>query len=231
MRGKVDEVNRLTLEAGITPAYAGKSVTGDDYLSIAKDHPRVCGEKAPSPALWALPTGSPPRMRGKGSRCRTLQHRHRITPAYAGKSRPQEAQAASNGDHPRVCGEKWMTSRRATLSTGSPPRMRGKGCAFTGGIGGFGITPAYAGKRRCQGRFRKIYKDHPRVCGEKCVYRAAQHRGLGSPPRMRGKVPVFAGGNLARGITPAYAGKSRKAHFAAADSGDHPRVCGEKRFM
>ena len=170
-------------------------------------------------------------MRGKASTGSRLMVRIRITPAYAGKRLTLCANRWIFRDHPRVCGEKWMTSRRATLSTGSPPRMRGKGCAFTGGIGGFGITPAYAGKSKSRCKSSAASRDHPRVCGEKCVYRAAQHRGLGSPPRMRGKVPVFAGGNLARGITPAYAGKSRKAHFAAADSGDHPRVCGEKRFM
>ena len=46
MRGKV----ALTLDvdeiAGITPAYAGKSIFGPGYLSFGKDHPRVCGEKA-----------------------------------------------------------------------------------------------------------------------------------------------------------------------------------------
>ena len=51
----------------ITPACAGKS-SGAVFLGgEAADHPRVCGEKAWSSALAIRSTGSPPRVRGKGS--------------------------------------------------------------------------------------------------------------------------------------------------------------------
>ena len=51
---------------------------------------------------------------------------------------------------------------------------------------------------------------------------------LGSPPRMRGKGlrPIHSG--RAKGITPAYAGKSVACVFADLGQWDHPRVCGEK---
>ena len=32
------------------------------------------------------------------------------------------------------------------------------------------------------------------------------------------------------GITPAYAGKSKKRHLGGWKKGDHPRVCGEKAY-
>ena len=54
----------------------------------------------------------------------------------------------------------------------------------------------------------KIAIDHPRGCGEK---QAAQHYkelGLGSPPRVRGKVQPCRGWIYDSGITPAGAGKS-----------------------
>ena len=45
---------------------------------------------------------------------------------------------------------------------------------------------------------------------------------------MRGKVCTIAFRPRVIGITPAYAGKSMRQLVAAYDSGDHPRVCGEK---
>ena len=50
-----------------------------------------------------------------------------------------------------------------------------------------GITPAYAGKRQVINFMGALYKDHPRVCGEKTVQVALLDQGAGSPPRMRGK--------------------------------------------
>ena len=50
----------------------------------------------------------------------------------------------------------------------------------------------------------------------------------GSPLRGRGKVHDFHQIGRSAGITPAWAGKSRRAGRCAAASGDHPRVGGEK---
>ena len=50
-----------------------------------------------------------------------------ITPAYAGKSNVGMLNIRSEGDHPRLCGEKIRTKAQANRSRGSPPPMRGKG--------------------------------------------------------------------------------------------------------
>ena len=47
---------------------------------------------------------------------------------------------------------------------------------------------------------------------------------------MRGKVAIPPGKLPDRGITPAYAGKSRSGRIVMPDIRDHPRVCGEKFF-
>ena len=47
---------------------------------------------------------------------------------------------------------------------------------------------------------------------------------------MRGKVPTRSCQALARGITPAYAGKSIQRGRPDHASRDHPRVCGEKHL-
>ena len=151
--------------------------------------------------------GSPPRMRGKvyaGKVCALLRW---ITPAYAGKRITLSRTVDKPSDHPRVCGEKKKRSAPSARSSGSPPRMRGKGRPTAYRSRKRGITPAYAGKSERIARDTKIIEDHPRVCGEKAVSVALTTRLPGSPPRMRGKVRYFRTRSRKRGITPAYAGK------------------------
>ena len=86
MRGKVPCGLVLFVEDGITPAHAGKSNKTLRNVDVAWDHPRACGEKKLSPTATPLPTGSPPRMRGKEKSVMTSPASLRITPAHAGKS-------------------------------------------------------------------------------------------------------------------------------------------------
>ena len=149
MRGKAVCTRFFQLGDGITPAYAGKSdrIAKLSYAmkgspppmrgkvidirqrqAKRRDHPRLCGEKFPSPSPPTYAEGSPPPMRGKAIAAFPRHHASRITPAYAGKS--------------------------GTLgifmpgSLGSPPPMRGKGAAGNTGLETCRITPAYAGKSR-----------------------------------------------------------------------------------
>ena len=65
MRGKENACVTDAGNIGITPAYAGKSLSGIRLPIAEKDHPRLCGEKvtvSESSTSW---TGSPPPMRGK----------------------------------------------------------------------------------------------------------------------------------------------------------------------
>ena len=111
---------------------------------------------------------------------------------------------------------------------GSPPRGRGKvaGAACRDLLGG--ITPAWAGKRRCTAACNRLCWDHPRVGGEKID--SLPHRALylGSPPRGRGKAHLWIIHQIFIRITPAWAGKRLphpQRHQAAQD---HPRMGGEK---
>ena len=54
---------------------------------------------------------------------------------------------------------------------------------------------------------------------------------LRSPPRMRGKDGVNDSAQAVTGITPACAGKSSELMQKSGTSGDHPRVCGEKKRL
>ena len=126
MRGKVQSRPFLSTPARITPAYAGKSPDSTSYDCEVRDHPRVCGEKLNCSLNGFAIRGSPPRMRGKASNSVRSLRPTRITPAYAGKSQSRYDDFISDGDHPRVCGEKLAIVPFDSPLPGSPPRMRGK---------------------------------------------------------------------------------------------------------
>ena len=85
MRGKGKLQMSISLEARITPAYAGKSVYFLFLLCFIQDHPRLCGEKPSHISQFFGKMGSPPPMRGKAAGLSVSPTRTGITPAYAGK--------------------------------------------------------------------------------------------------------------------------------------------------
>ena len=113
----------------ITPAYAGKRRNWEEKMSSTRDHPRVCGEKSTIASWTVCRVGSPPRMRGKAAGAPVGRLAVGITPAYAGKRGFSTVGSQYRGDHPRVCGEKFMMKMSLTKRQGSPPRMRGKAAA------------------------------------------------------------------------------------------------------
>ena len=153
----------------ITPACAGKRMKSGSSWMNWWDHPRVCGEKDKAAEKAQHLRGSPPRVRGKAVH---HKHRHspgRITPACAGKRKRPKRWVRPPKDHPRVCGEKAAICTAYGKVLGLPPRVRGKAGRQLG-IGGLvGITPAYAGKSTFCVAPSLIWKDHPRVCGEKAM--------------------------------------------------------------
>ena len=146
MRGKELFPVALKLLLGITPAYAGKSLSKLKGSLKRGDHPRLCGEKAKNPVRYSCKLGSPPPMRGKVGNGLKSNFIHGITPAYAGKSMELSSNIMVSKDHPRLCGEKASTKAWELWGTGSPPPMRGKGSSTAAYRTAQGITPAYAGK-------------------------------------------------------------------------------------
>ena len=127
-----------------------------------------------------------------------------------------------------MCGEKRGRHRHSDVRQGSPPRVRGKVVLGLCRSAVPGITPACAGKSPPKPGGRRCCRDHPRVCGEKANLTVRSPIGLGSPPRVRGKVLAQCKDAEMIGITPACAGKSRGYRHAGGKDWDHPRVCGEK---
>ena len=231
MRGKGPDPQPRDSQRGITPAYAGKRAGACARGASTRDHPRVCGEKSLCCMRWPTRRGSPPRMRGKVCHPHLKKPFPGITPAYAGKRSPMCWRSRLPRDHPRVCGEKFTQSATKTTIPGSPPRMRGKVWYISSAYAPPGITPAYAGKRPLRCATSPVTRDHPRVCGEKGPAMPYLLCSSGSPPRMRGKELLAAAYNWSCGITPAYAGKRLLRKSRTGEKKDHPRVCGEKRFL
>ena len=167
-------------------------------------------------------------MRGREGQPGRVERGTGITPAYAGKSRPAVIIAGHFRDHPRVCGEERKRKKLTGWQRGSPPRMRGRVCRLWQVGLHRRITPAYAGKRSSPGWTWVVTMDHPRVCGEESCPKGAENFQEGSPPRMRGREPVYPNlPNWSR-ITPAYAGKRCLSFLFTTIFWDHPRVCGEE---
>ena len=167
MRGKATLQDTSITFDRITPAYAGKGNVTRQKSRPMRDHPRVCGERTRVCGEAAAKTGSPPRMRGKDTLTAEDVQQIGITPAYAGKGPSCPSKSTVLKDHPRVCGERNISSYGRVRWEGSPPRMRGKGraCRQTRRLSG--ITPAYAGKGHFKPAVTAFWKDHPRVCGER----------------------------------------------------------------
>ena len=188
VRGKVVVTLYTTGEKGITPACAGKSVAVGHWAPLARDHPRVCGEKPCVARALSAAVGSPPRVRGKAFALNVCINSPGITPACAGKSMAQSWRLIAKWDHPRVCGEKKTFPTEVFTLLGSPPRVRGKGVSAGGSTADAGITPACAGKSFSRPPSGRQKGDHPRVCGEKEADVGHDIVVGGSPPRVRGKV-------------------------------------------
>ena len=175
-----------------------------------------------------MPSGLPPRRRGKVSGRRHKSLVPGITPAWAGKSLFCFTAAVPIQDHPRMGGEKLLTCERIDFRLGSPPRGRGKG------FGGLHmsvfsrITPAWAGKSMTAPGRSSRTGDHPRVGGEKAENLLPEICLPGSPPRGRGKGDFHIVTHTKVGITPAWAGKSGGPASLSPAPWDHPRMGGEK---
>ena len=105
-RGKDSVMHGLQGVHGITPAWAGKSLSPTQRRTERGDHPRVGGEKLGFLAFLTREIGSPPRGRGKGPALHCSSPVPGITPAWAGKSDYSLMTNYTFKDHPRVGGEK-----------------------------------------------------------------------------------------------------------------------------
>ena len=150
MRGKHRRAHLSRREAGLIPAYAGKTHGRIEGVDVDGAHPRVCGENRSFDVLSIGRMGSSPRMRGKRTETVAEEGSAGLIPAYAGKTDSSCYTSTQRRAHPRVCGENIVACVFNTGTTGSSPRMRGKHTTDLPAEGMTGLIPAYAGKTGCE---------------------------------------------------------------------------------
>ena len=178
-------------------------------LRVSGDHPRMCGEHFVAKVFDSCWLGSSPHVRG----------------ALDGNVGP----ATVRRDHPRMCGEHKRRDALKVVSRGSSPHVRGAQTEVLCLGGDGGIIPACAGSTVPGNRLVGVVGDHPRMCGE---HEEAPHGTVafvGSSPHVRGALGLPSLLGRGTGIIPACAGSTVCERFSHADSGDHPRMCGEHR--
>ena len=154
-----------------------------------------------------------------------------IIPAYAGNTLDVHWSSPFVRDHPRVCGEHVRDWRGGVRLGGSSPRMRGTRARRGHSGHGIGIIPAYAGNTNVWPFAAFLHRDHPRVCGEHSSSVWAEAPSPGSSPRMRGTLHQAGETDRRSGIIPAYAGNTTRFPCGSGALRDHPRVCGEHRWI
>ena len=150
-------------------------------------------------------------------------------------------------EHPRVCGENVVIASDRRAALGTSPRMRGKLLLRRYHQIEWRNIPAYAGKtmsprphqsglaehpRVCGETLHSssaiaLSSEHPRVCGENLVSVKTPGYGIGTSPRMRGKLFLRLRFTLLERNIPAYAGKTAFCCTTESKLSEHPRVCGE----
>ncbi len=214
---------------GITPAYAGKTVSSIISLGSLEDHPRLRGENFRGWRDIFCQLGSPPPTRGKRVRCFPMLAGRGITPAYAGKTEGKPDKERPSRDHPRLRGENRSEYFSTPVFSGSPPPTRGKPVNLTILKALLRITPAYAGKTNSVKDLERTAGDHPRLRGENLTSLSVTSRVSGSPPPTRGKLRNNNAPTLYIRITPAYAGKTTVKISQGWNVKDHPRLRGENK--
>ena len=145
-RGKLEEARADLAQAGLIPAWAGKTTASPGANAARPAHPRVGGENKNRAASATPTSGSSPRGRGKPSCSHSCPLLGRLIPAWAGKTRPLACIRSGTTAHPRVGGENAQQPPAVLRGGGSSPRGRGKQTEVRPRLQALRLIPAWAGK-------------------------------------------------------------------------------------
>ena len=211
---------------GIIPARAGFTRFESSPGAGARDHPRSRGVYYAALVTKFQNKGSSPLARGLPVHLGRGHRRHRIIPARAGFTEPEEERKHENTDHPRSRGVYFRLRQPASHVTGSSPLARGLPGAEEDLRAQRRIIPARAGFTAIRSYSIRPRGDHPRSRG---VYRLPHLRyndWTGSSPLARG-LPGGVGLREERDrIIPARAGFTSRPRRTGRPGPDHPRSRG-----
>ena len=228
-RGGRSHRDPLAPDLRLTPAWAGRTGIGDCADQLHQAHPRVGGADLSGGRWCSALSGSPPRGRGGLFPLAGGPDPRGLTPAWAGRTRPASPRSQSPWAHPRVGGADRTRAVVQPWASGSPPRGRGGLEPLPQLLHHPGLTPAWAGRTRVRGRTRSPIRAHPRVGGADYAPLGRFEIVQGSPPRGRGGPGAHHRGPPHPGLTPAWAGRTRRQAQDPPLRTAHPRVGGADR--
>ena len=227
VRGSLDAVSGFGSVPRSIPACAGKPTIRCAAATLARVHPRVCGEAYRFRLTTAADEGPSPRVRGSPHVFVPLDPAAGSIPACAGKPAALAPVVGFIRVHPRVCGEAYEWVDAGVGVPGPSPRVRGSPCSCDGHLERVGSIPACAGKPRPASSRAPSTRVHPRVCGEANVEDMTRSPLNGPSPRVRGSPLQRAQRPGVLGSIPACAGKPAPRAPGRCLESVHPRVCGE----
>ena len=216
----------MNISSRIIPARAGQTTLKLCRVPWDADHPRACGANSDPFHVFAVASGSSPRVRGKRWVASSAAGAFRIIPARAGQTSSSSPRPGNSTDHPRACGANLVPFSLRLWWFGSSPRVRGKPGALLDRGDNSRIIPARAGQTCCPRAGQRDCPDHPRACGANLYARAAAPSSSGSSPRVRGKLRPSKRRWRRGRIIPARAGQTGALAFFVNVRTDHPRACG-----
>ena len=212
---------------GLIPAWAGKTPPTFGRSCVgAGSSPRGRGKLPPLTRL-AKNTRLIPAWAGKTFLARVAQLMREAHPRVGGENERTRASSSASSAHPRVGGENDIPPSLSPWRMGSSPRGRGKRDNTQQFFPHFGLIPAWAGKTTSILKRWQVYWAHPRVGGENSLSHTHARVTHGSSPRGRGKPSGKRVPRAARGLIPAWAGKTILHRLARCCVAAHPRVGGE----
>ena len=174
----------------------------------------------------AIGTGSSPLTRGGRHCCPSRIVVIGLIPAYAGRTYSARVHGRSTRAHPRLRGADGAMVASCSRAMGSSPLTRGGLPREQSDFVKAGLIPAYAGRTSYPSLPCSPDTAHPRLRG---ADRGMQRRSammLGSSPLTRGGPHKIAHGVTARGLIPAYAGRTIARVTTSARCRAHPRLRG-----
>ena len=226
-RGKRFCELRVSFDAGLIPAHAGKTTAGAGKLTTEKAHPRSRGENGHTKGTLKCTSGSSPLTRGKPRVGGRRRARVRLIPAHAGKTLVVNVGDVGQQAHPRSRGENPRGRAPRTLTRGSSPLTRGKPGTSPTYQRPPRLIPAHAGKTHATCHRRHPPTAHPRSRGENGIFVFSVIFLVGSSPLTRGKRLSSQRTSTAARLIPAHAGKTTGRAWRCAGSWAHPRSRGE----
>jgi len=145
-RGKRGRYEKITLEEGSIPAWAGEAAAQNRRLGVWRVDPRVGGGSVSGQLVMGDTGGRSPRGRGKRSGPGSLRRRQGSIPAWAGEAQAELLASTPPQVDPRVGGGSGRTSPTRDHTMGRSPRGRGKPARRSGVGGSRGSIPAWAGE-------------------------------------------------------------------------------------